>query len=268
MPKKMKYLLFSVLGLLLLFIGFLKFGDSGLLGMAGLDDKGLHWEAKTSTLEPQSKSILDHTAWDKLLKNYVAENGNVDYKAFRENQGKLRKYIAYLSQNEPKETWPVEEQLAYYINLYNAGTVLLIVENYPVSSIKDIKKPWGQEFIAVGDKIVSLGAIEHSILRKMEEPRIHFAINCASFSCPKLLNEAYTSRKLEKQLEEVTAGFINSEKNNIKKDEVALSKIFDWYKKDFPNRDLISYINKYSEVQVADDAKINFMDYDWRLNEQ
>ena len=102
----------------------------------------------------------------------------------------------------------------------------------------------------------------------MNEPRIHFAINCASFSCPKLLNDAYTADKLENQLEEVTEGFINSERNKINKHQVELSKIFDWYKKDFTNKELISYINKYSEVQVADDAKIDFMEYDWRLNEQ
>lgn len=268
MSAKMKYLLFSSLGLLLLFIGFLKFGNSGWLGMAGLDDKNLHWEEKSGNLEPQSKVILDHTAWDNLLNDYVLDSGNVNYKGFIREKKKLKKYLTYLSENQPQKSWPIEEQLAYYINLYNAGTVLLIVENYPISSIKDIKKPWRQEFIRVGNEMVSLGTLEHSILRKMEEPRIHFAINCASYSCPKLLNEAYNAAKLEKQLQEVTAGFINSEKNDIRKDRVELSKIFDWYKKDFPNGDLISFIKEYSEVQIADNVKINYVDYDWRLNEQ
>ncbi|MBZ9730875.1 DUF547 domain-containing protein [Salegentibacter sp. JZCK2] len=264
----MKYFVFSFLGLVLIFAGFLKFGNSGLLGMAGLNDGGLHWDEKSSELETTLDPILDHTSWDNLLKKYVADDGDVNYKGFVKEKEELEKYLSYLSENRPQESWPLEEQLAYYINLYNAGTVLLIVENYPVTSIKDIKKPWRQDFIQVGDKKVSLGTIEHSILRKMEEPRIHFAINCASFSCPRLLNEAYTAAELEKQLHKVTDDFINSDKNNISKEQVELSKIFDWYKKDFPNGDLIAFINNYSDVQIAENIDINYMDYDWRLNEQ
>ncbi|WP_339653443.1 DUF547 domain-containing protein [uncultured Salegentibacter sp.] len=264
----MKYIVFSFLGLLLILAGILKFGNFGLLGMAGLDDGGLHWQEKSSELKLSADPILDHTSWDNLLKKYVAENGNVNYKGFVKEKQELEAYLSYLSENEPQESWPVEEQLAYYINLYNAGTVLLIVENYPVASIKDINKPWRKEFIQVGDKNVSLGTIEHSILRKMNEPRIHFAINCASFSCPKLLNEAYTASELKNQFEEVTKGFINSDKNSINKNQLELSKIFDWYKKDFPKGDLISYVNKYSKIKVNEDAEVDFMDYDWRLNEQ
>ncbi|SDS46421.1 Protein of unknown function, DUF547 [Christiangramia echinicola] len=268
MSVKMKYILISVLGIFILIPGYVLLNKSGFLGMAGLDDAGLHWDKKTNGLTSTIDPILDHTSWDNLLKKYVDQDGNVNYQGFVKEKKELEEYLSYLAGNQPKESWPIEEQLAYYINLYNAGTVLLIVENYPVASIKDIDKPWRKEFIRIGDKNISLGTIEHSILRKMNEPRIHFAINCASFSCPKLLNEAYTVSELENQLEEVTKGFINSDKNNIDKNQVVLSKIFDWYKKDFPNGDLISYINKYSRVKVSDKVDVDFMDYDWRLNEQ
>ncbi|MFD2832520.1 DUF547 domain-containing protein [Gramella sp. AN32] len=230
----MKYVLISVLGIFILIPGYILLNKSGLLGMAGLDDAGLHWDKKSSDFNATENPILDHTEWNDLLKKHVANDGDVNYKGFVKEKEKLEGYLDYLSKKQPKEAWPVAEQLAYYINLYNAGTILLIVDNYPVASIKDIKKPWRQEFIQVGDKMVALGTIEHSILRKMNEPRIHFAINCASFSCPKLLNEAYAAAKLEAQLQKVTAGFINSDKNKISKNEVVLSKIFDWYKKDFP----------------------------------
>ncbi len=268
MSTKMKYVLFSFLGLLLLLFGFLKFGNSGWLGMAGLDDGGLHWDKKSGQLKAISNPILDHKRWDNLLKKYVLDDGDVDYKGFLKEKVKLDRYLGYLSENPPQKSWSIEEQLAYYINTYNANTIMLILNNYPVKSIKDIDRPWTKARIKIGDEMISLGGIENSILRKMNEQRIHFAINCASFSCPKLLNEAYTAVNLEKQLQKVTTGFINSEKNESSKDHLKISKIFDWYKKDFLNGDLITYINKYSNVKVDLDAKVSFMDYDWRLNEQ
>lgn len=100
-----------------------------------------------------------------------------------------------LSAQAPDKTWSVQELLAYYINLYNAYTVDLILKNYPVKSIKDLNGPWTKAIVPIGDIRMSLGGIENSILRKMNEPRIHFALNCASVSCPKLLNEAYSAKK-------------------------------------------------------------------------
>ena len=108
-----------------------------------------------------------------------------------------------LSENEPTEVWSVQELLAYYINTYNAYTVNLILDNYPLKSIKDISGPWTKAIIPIGDNKLSLGGLENGILRKMNEPRIHFAINCASYSCPKLLNEAFTASRIDEQLEQV-----------------------------------------------------------------
>ena len=169
--------------------------------------------------------------------------------------------------------------LAYWINAYNGFTVKLIVDNYPVESIKDlgpalkiplIKDVWHYKFFKIGGQESSLDEIEHSILRKeFEEPRIHFAINCASVSCPPLLNEAFEAETINAQLDKVAKGFINdSSRNKISAEAVQVSSIFSWFKGDFTkNGDLIDFLNKYSKTKIKSNAKISFLDYDWNLNE-
>ncbi|MFO7720951.1 MAG: DUF547 domain-containing protein, partial [Gillisia sp.] len=213
----------------------------------------------------------DHSGWTKLLQKHVDANGDVNYKAFKNDRQELDGYLNMLSENMPDNTWSVQEQLAYYINLYNAYTVDLILKNYPVKSIKDLSGPWTKAIVPVGDVMMSLGGIEHSILRKMNEPRIHFAINCASVSCPKLLNEAFTADKINEQLEQVTRDFMNSDKNNISEGSAQLSSILDWYEKDYLVRGIGSlreYVNLYSDIKIREGAKITFEDYNWNLNEQ
>ncbi len=212
---------------------------------------------------------INHKAWDVLLKEYVDKDGLVDYEGFLNSKTELADYINYLSENIPNEKWTIQEQLAYYINLYNALTVNLILENYPTSSIKDISKPWKKTAITLNGTNFSLGDIEHDILRKMDEPRIHFAINCASYSCPILLNEAFTVAKLEMQLEQVTKSFINGNKNEINPSNPKLSRIFKWYKKDFKingKADVIAFVNQFSDVKINENASIEYLDYNWNLN--
>lgn len=213
---------------------------------------------------------VDHTAWDILLKKYVDDKGNVNYKEWKTEKGELIDYLDYLAKNPISNTAEKEEQLAYYINLYNAGTVQLILENYPLKSIKNIFRPWGKDRLMIGDDNYSLSEIEHGILRRMNEPRIHFAINCASFSCPKLINEAYVASKMDEQLEAATFQFINdSTKNNITGNSVQLSRIFKWYKGDFDQqKSLVDYLNVYSNIKIKLDAEIDFLTYDWSLNEK
>ncbi len=212
---------------------------------------------------------LDHSSWDKLLKKHVDTDGNVNYKNFAKDIEQLENYLNYLAQNIPSKIAAKDEQLAYYINLYNAWTVKLIVENYPLKSIKDIKNPWDQKIIVLEDVYVSLGDIEHEILRKMKEPRIHFAINCASYSCPKLLNEAFTADQLEKQLQEAAINFINDPKRNrISKNKAEVSQIFNWFKKDFTvDGPLVSYLNQFAKEPFHNIEKIRYISYDWSLNE-
>lgn len=219
--------------------------------------------------EEKAVTLPNHSQWNSLLAKYVDDNGNVTYKAFQNDAIALDEYLNHLAENSPKKKWAKNEKLAYYINLYNAATVKLILDNYPTKSIKDIKNPWGKDWVKTGDGVLSLGDIEHKILRKMNEPRIHFAINCASFSCPKLLNKAFTPAQMEAQLQEVTFDFINDEtRNNISKEEMQLSNIFRWYKKDFTeNSSLVDYIKPYTEVEINSDTDIGYLEYNWNLNE-
>lgn len=216
-----------------------------------------------SSLQP-----LSHQKWNTLLQKHVSSNGKVDYQGFKNDEVALQSYLDMLAKNLPQKNWSKNATLAYWINAYNAFTVKLILDNYPVKSIKDIKKPWDQEFIILENRAFSLGDIEHKILRKMNEPRIHFAINCASYSCPNLLNEAYTEPKLEQQLEHAATSFINDKtKNNISKNTIEISKIFDWFSGDFKKEgSLIDFLNKYTAIKINANARIKFKAYNWSLN--
>ena len=210
-----------------------------------------------------------HQIWDELLMKYVDGEGNVDYKGFKKDTATLDLYLEKLALKVPENSDSREEKLVYYINLYNAATVKLILENYPVASIKDIDKPWDTKWVKTGEKTISLGHIEHKILRKLDEPRIHFAINCASYSCPKLSNRAYTLNNLEQQLQEASIDFVNDPKRNkISEQSAEISEIFKWFKSDFTSgSNLRDYINQYSKVQIAEGTKLRFINYDWSLNE-
>jgi len=214
----------------------------------------------------QDPDYPDHTLWQFLLQQYVDDTGQVDYSGLLKEKHVLESYVNILKEKQPSGNWSRNAKLSYYINLYNSYTVLLILDNYPTSSIKKINQPWDQKLIPLGDNMISLGDLEHEILRKMDEPRIHFAINCASASCPKLLNEVYLPETLDEQLERATYEFIESDRNRIEKDHLELSKIFKWYKNDFLDGDIRAYINTYTNVNIAEDAKVSYLEYDWNLN--
>lgn len=220
---------------------------------------------------PVFDSILKpkHDSFNKLLSMFVSKEGFVNYKDLKKRQLNLQKYIFYLGENLPTENWTKSDILAFWINAYNAMTIDLILRYYPVKSIKDIKDPWQQRFWKLGEKWYNLEDIEHQILRKMDEPRIHFAIVCASISCPKLLNEVYTSENLEQQLTNATRDFLSdTSRNFISKDKLELSKIFQWFTKDFKqNGSLIDFLNLYSNIEISSKAKTNYKDYNWDLNE-
>lgn len=211
---------------------------------------------------------IDHSNFDQLLKKYVTSDGHVDYKGLNKERKKLRTYLTLIKNNYPEDSWTKNELLAYYMNAYNAMTIDLILRNYPTESIKDIKNPWEQRYWQIGDKWINLEEIEHQILRKMDDPRIHFGINCASFSCPPLMNEAFTADKVDSQLEKLAIQFVNdSKRNSITADRVEISNIFKWFKKDFTQEgDIVDFLNKYSKVKINANARVRYMDYNWNLN--
>jgi len=213
-----------------------------------------------------------HHLWNQLLQKHVSESGQVNYKGFKTDTAKLHNYIDHLNKiysSEDFKTSTKHEKLAFWINAYNAMTVDLILKNYPLNSIKDINKPWDQSLWTLKDTTFNLNHIEHNILRKMDEPRIHFAIVCASVSCPKLQNTAFTAANLETQLTNATKAFLSDpERNSLSENRIQISKIFQWFSKDFKdNGGLIQFLNQYSDVTISAKAKKSYKDYNWNLNE-
>jgi hypothetical protein len=217
---------------------------------------------------------IDYSIWAELLENHVSETGLVDYNGFINDKHKLLTFTECLSENTPQDNWTTNQKKAYLINAYNAFTIQLILEYYPIKSIKNIgDEPFDafkMKFITYGSKTVSLDDIEKNMLLAMGDARIHFAVNCASFSCPKLDNKVYRPEDLDSHLNEATKTFINSELNKISPNKAKLSKLFNWYKNDFEtqSQSVIDFINQYSNTKLEPNAVIEYLDYDWSLNAQ
>ncbi|MBS3761690.1 MAG: DUF547 domain-containing protein [Planctomycetes bacterium] len=227
---------------------------------------------------------IDHSPYSRVLDQHV-EDGWVDYEALKKDPSDLLTYIGRLAR-APMEKLGRDEKMATYINAYNAFTLKLITEYDPeIDSIKDIpgglfsKKRWKDKRWNIGGEIYSLSQIEHKILRKeFEDPRIHFALNCASIGCPVLRGEPYTGEKLDKQLDAAARTYNQSPRGlrlNRKKGVIYVSQIYDWFKKDFlkESDSILDYVAQYAERDVAryirrhkDKLKIKDIDYDWSLN--
>ena len=220
-----------------------------------------------------SQGYAQTSIFNDLLQKNVTEDGIVDYKSLKENEAKLDNYITYLEKTSPEKSWSENKQKAFWINAYNAYTVKLILENYPLKSIMNIKKKgkdaWNIPFAKVGNKTYTLNHIEHEILRKnFNDPRIHVGVNCASGSCPQLGNFAFTEQNYETKTNKLMKKFVNdTSRNKISKKKVQISSIFDWFKGDFTeNGSVIDYLNKYSDIKISSKAKISYLKYDWTLN--
>ncbi len=231
------------------------------------------------SVESDSKPVT-HEKFTALLKKHVDSDGMVNYKGFVADSTALNDYLKILEANHPNEkNWSKDERLAYWINAYNAFTIRLIIRNYPVKSIKDlggsiyrVNTTWDIKFIHIEGETYHLNNIENSIIRKeFDEPRIHFALVCAAMSCPRLRNEAFEAKTLDAQLEEQAVHFFNSKKRNeISAYNPKASKLMTWYSGDFKGHadDINAYINKYSKVKIKEGVKLDYLDYDWALNEQ
>ncbi|MGQ0793920.1 MAG: DUF547 domain-containing protein [Deltaproteobacteria bacterium] len=246
-----------------------------------------------------------HSVYDALLKRHVRA-GRVDYRGFLASGDEFAKYLAALGSASEADlkTWSREQKLAFWINSYNAFTLKAILDNYPIkgssfsiypkNSIRQISGVWDKLKFQAAGRMITLEGIEHGILRKdFGEPRIHFAIVCASIGCPDLRAEAYRADILDKQLESAGAGFIGSSQKGVKisaaDKSVKVSKIFSWFAEDFKasadaselfkNRDtaergVLNFISKYLRSEGdraffdAGDFKLSYLSYDWTLNEQ
>lgn len=236
--------------------------------------------------DPNSTAKIDFTAWDALLKRYVRPGSDgvnrVDYAAFRQSdKATLDKLIRDLT-GLPISRYNRGEQFAYWVNLYNAVTVQVILEHFPVESIRDVDispglfadGPWGRELVSVEGEELSLNDIEHRILRPVwRDPRIHYAVNCASIGCPNLATEAYEAGRLEAMLENAARAYINDPRGvSISGKKVTVSKIYDWFQEDFggSTRSVLAHLKRYAAPALAERLEaigdIEDTRYDWSLN--
>ncbi|RMF39377.1 MAG: DUF547 domain-containing protein [Planctomycetota bacterium] len=229
---------------------------------------------------------IDHTAWDELLHKYVDSHGMVAYAAWKRSasdQRKLLDYLNHLSRSDNRGTKP--QLLAFWINAYNALTVYGILREYPTSSIRNHTAKlfgyniWKHLKLRVAGNAYSLEDIEHKILRKMGEPRIHFAIVCASIGCPRLLNEAYVPERLDQQLTENAKNFFGN-REKFRYDAASrrfwVSPILQWFAEDFGAdqaarlRTIAPYLPDETSrhMALAGKVSLSYLDYDWSLNDR
>jgi hypothetical protein len=228
---------------------------------------------------------VDHSAYDALLKRYVDSRGLVNYRAWKaDDRQTLTAYLAALSSVNPDRLTARRERLAFWINAYNALTIDAILHFYPVKSIKDKVSRlfgynvWDDYPLEVAGRAYSLNDIEHKVLRPMGEPRIHFAIVCASIGCPKLRTDAYTGARIDAQLDDNARDFFASAQRfriDRQARTVYLSPILSWFGEDFGGTDekKLAFVQPF----VADGDRaflgtpglaIAYLTYDWSLNEQ
>lgn len=228
---------------------------------------------------------VDHSAWDKLLTKYVDDDGYVDYSALHDSskdRQALTGYLDTLSKANPSLKSSQDSKLAFWINAYNALTIYGILREYPTSSIRNHTARffgyniWKDLYLNVAGRAYSLDYIEHQILRKMDEPRIHFAIVCASIGCPRLLNRAYTADEVDAQLESNAKDFFSRKQNfQHSGNRFYLSSILDWFGEDFGSNQAaqLRRISKWlpessRSAATSGSVSVSLMDYNWNLNDQ
>lgn len=240
---------------------------------------------------------LNQSTWDALLKKHVitlqgGQVTQVNYAGMQQDKSRLGTYLQSTSavSRSEFERWNKNEQLAFLINNYNAWTVSLILSEYPnVKSIKDLgsffQSPWKKSFIPLLGETRSLDDIEHTLIRgsgRYNDPRVHFAVNCASIGCPALRSEAYQAERLDSQLDEATRLFLaDRNRNRVVGQSLQVSSIFKWYREDFEkgwrgfyslNDFFVFYYQaldvNHGNIQKLKKMNIEFLDYDWRLNKK
>lgn len=227
------------------------------------------WLTAVQLASAQSSSW--QSEYNRLLGKYVTPNG-VRYGEWKKSKADLQALQGVVSAiaKENAKSLGQKERLAFYINAYNSWILREALEKYPTGSVKDLLFTFfTSKRIKVAGQQTSFKSLEDDVIRKMGDPRVHFALNCASRSCPPLAREAYEAGKLDAQLEKMAKGYINSE-NGVKLSAdgktAQLSKIFDWYKGDF-KIGVLEFINQRRSKPIPKDAKITYQDYNWSLNE-
>jgi hypothetical protein len=271
------------------------------LGLVAACTTTIHPTSTAKPLAPDAPAF-SHRTYDEVLRRYVDDQGLVDYLGLQQNHGDLDRYYARLAatspDNQPERFPEYSDRLAYWLNAYDAGVLVAVLSQYPIDSVRDVLPPAPLFFlprlsgffvftrIVLGERAISFRALENSVIReRFDDPRIHFALVCASMSCPKLRAHAYASAELEAQLDEDARRFM-AEERGVQIDPVArkirLSKIFEWYQSDFTGwlkrqgaeASLRAYVRRYLDderraaLDACGDCAVEFMEYDWALNDQ
>ena len=248
--------------------------------------KAERWEFWDSRA-PDNTTQIDHSGWNTFLGKYVlqGEDGvnRVRYSSVSDtDRQQLRNYIAAL-EHIPIRRYSSEQQLAYWINLYNAATIDVVLQHYPVSSIRDIDispgfladGPWKKKLLSIEGEPVSLNDIEHRILRPVwRDPRLHYALNCASIGCPNLSNNAYHADTIDTQLDQAATTYVNHPRGvSFNNGKLYISSIYSWFRADFGESDaaVIDHLQLYAlaplKDALADSGRIAGYRYDWSLND-
>ncbi len=234
--------------------------------------------------QPNSTIVVDHSAWGDFLATYIVPKDGINFVRYSAvsaaDKLKLNTYIASLEAIDPTSL-NASEAFAFWANLYNAVTVKVILEHYPLKSIKDIsygaftRGPWKQELVSINGQQLTLDNIEHGILRvAWDEPRVHYAVNCASYGCPNLGAEPFSGATLDDQLTTAAISFINHPRGAmVKKDKVIVSSIYKWFREDFggTEKGVLAHLNQYATGDLAEALKghsdIDKYQYNWSLND-
>ena len=272
----------STITLWLLLIGLF----SGLYSNSVIAATTSYWNKSNESMAAD----IDHSQWQYILNRYlIMGENNVAINLFNysgvtnADKAILKQYLTQIQQVNPLQHTKSQQQ-AYWINLYNALTIQLILDNYPVKSITKLGKrffsfgPWDDDAVTVNDKTLSLNDIEHEILRPIWlDPRIHYAVNCASYGCPNLAATAFTANNMEQLLTAGAYAYINNPRGvTVKGDDLEISSIYKWYSEDFGDNDqaLIEHLKRYAKPNLKqalqsfqnNPGDIDY-EYDWRLNQ-
>ncbi len=232
-----------------------------------------YWQQSNETNQVQ----ISHHEWQQLLDRYLVTQGENTLfrysKVSAEDKSKLRQYILRLAKLDPLQ-YRKTEQYAYWVNLYNAITVDLILDSYPIKSITKLGGlfsfgPWDQEVVVINGKQLTLNDIEHRILRPIwQDPRTHYAVNCASLGCPNLQAQAFTADNTQSLLERAAKTFINSKKGVVIQGNTAqISSIYDWFAADFGGeRQVFDHIREYAPQYNSFSGRVTYS-YNWNLND-
>jgi hypothetical protein len=242
------------------------------------------WE-RWAEHNPEATQSIDHSAWDQLLGRYLIKTNNdvnrFAYKAVsNDDHDKLKAYIASLA-NTKIGSYNRNEQQAFWINLYNALTIGVILQHYPVNSIRDISSglfssgPWTKDLVTVEGETLTLDDIEHRILRPIwKDPRLHYAVNCAAIGCPNLQSQAFTASNTETMLEKAASEFVNHPRaaKVMNSGKLQVSSIYTWFGDDFGGEQgVLAHLRQYADPVLSsvlkDITEINGDQYDWNLND-